>query len=118
MGPRLNRGRNGSPEVPELPGWAMWVMQRVRAGVVRVPTLPDLAGRADLAQGPCGSTSVSGSREGRPSLGNAHLVPASIGTGGGAQSGDLAPRQTLSACTLAKHLTSPLPEFQSIQYMC
>lgn len=101
-----------------MPGWAMRVMERVRAGVVRVPPRPDLAGKADLARGPRGSTHVSGSREGRQSLGNAHLVPASIGTGGGVQSGDLAPRQTLSACPLTKHLRPPLPEFQSIRYIC
>ena len=69
MGPRLNRGRNGSPEAPEMLGWMTRVLERVRVGVVRVPPpRPDLAGKADLAWGPRGSTSVSGSREGRQSL--------------------------------------------------
>lgn len=32
MGLRLNRGRNGSSEAPKVPGWATWVMERVRGG--------------------------------------------------------------------------------------
>lgn len=88
-----------------MPGWATWVMERVRGG--RSQEFPPALTWQEGQVSPEGG--VSGSREGRRSLGNAHLIPASVGTGGGVQSRDLAPHQTPSACPLPSALGPPLP---------